>query len=91
MKSITEIIKELEESTVDTDLKEMVIKWVRFAHQVGFEEGMKRVAETQSKLFDLMMPKVVGDVITGVPADVRIQNDFSYTLKPIINKEEENG
>jgi len=52
--TLPEMIETIEKTSTSKDLQEMVIAWVREAHQEGFREGMIAATKTQSAILGLM-------------------------------------
>ncbi len=52
-----ELIDKVNGSTAESDLKEMVIAYIRIAYDAGFQEGMMVASKVQSQAFDLLIKK----------------------------------
>lgn len=52
--NLTEIIESVNQASTDKELNDMVVDWIRLAHQIGFEEGVKHATEIQRKVFEVM-------------------------------------
>ncbi len=52
-----ELIDIVNGSTAESDLKEMVIAYIRIAYDAGFQEGMIVASKVQSQAFDMLMNK----------------------------------
>ena len=51
----SDIIKLVLDSGADKELKDMVISYINFAYDAGFQDGMMRGAQLQSQVFDSLM------------------------------------
>ena len=52
--TLTELIALVENTSTDKKLNDMVISYIKTAHAIGFEEGVKHVTEMQKKVFEVM-------------------------------------
>lgn len=52
MEKKEDLIRIVEESGADDNLKKMVVSFINRAYDAGFAEGLTRGAELQSKVFD---------------------------------------
>ncbi len=51
---LQEMIKLVEDSNTDTKLREMVIGYIKAAHQSGFEEGVMASIKVNAQVYDML-------------------------------------